>query len=492
MMRLTVTITLLFIMLGAAAQTPGLILKGKVTDKESGQPLAGISVYINNSTFSTQTDGNGWFELNNIPFTRVELRFSAINYQMEALQLGEQDFSRDIHIHLLKNTTTLSEVVITAPLDNNSWELYGSTFKTDFLSYSSFSALCDILNPRVLRFRNIKNTNTLKALAREPLLIRNKALGYEITYWLEEYEHRFGPELVLFKGFTRFTEMKGNTKQQKQWKENRKTAYNGSLGHFLKAVYDNKTTDEGFIVNLLKTINYKDLNLYIPFATDSLNTGNAKQLSGFASQFYSKEDSIQYFLQKLKHWMNTTPNDTPLIINTRLPDGKYQACFLVKNNDNKQQLFAYTYHLSEPGQWNLVDWKNAGAIIPDEGEISRIRNQQHLSSQQKEGMKIKLFFANPLRTEDFVQRKEGVAGLQFTESWQVTYTREPTEKEYIRATNFSNKNTGMQYSVLSMRSGPPVDIMANGYYTDAYSLIKGAYWSYEKLDKLLPVNYIPE
>ncbi|MGE9310350.1 carboxypeptidase-like regulatory domain-containing protein [Niabella sp. CJ426] len=52
-----------------------IVLTGKVTDKESGVALQGISVYVNNTTFSTQTDKDGSFRLANIPLFNFELVF---------------------------------------------------------------------------------------------------------------------------------------------------------------------------------------------------------------------------------------------------------------------------------------------------------------------------------------------------------------------------------------------------------------------------------
>lgn len=490
MIRFTATLALLFLVLASAAQKTGITLNGKVTDKESGQSLSGISVYINNTTFSTQTDKNGGFKLENIPLTTVELTFSAINYQMEVLKLNEKDILTNLDIRLGKNTTTLTEVVIAAQAGKNGWDLYGSTFRTDFLSYSPFSKKCDILNPQVIKFTNDKKSNILKAHAKEPLKIRNKALGYDITYWLEEYEHRFGQELVLFKGFTQFAEMNGNQKQKEQWQKNRETAYNGSLAHFLKAVYDNKTADEGFIVNLIKPVSFKDLKLYIPAATDSIDMDNTKQLFAFVEQLYQNEDSTKNFLKKLSKWDNSLVQNEPLVALVHLPGGGYNACFFIKNPANTKQALIYMYKINDLQQLSLIDWMNAGAIIPDENEIARIKSRQGLSPEQKNGMKVMLFYSKPLQTQDFVLVKDGAAHLKFTDSWQVTYTRERTEKEYIKATSFENKNAAWQQSVLSMGTAQPVVIMPNGYYTDTYSLVKGAYWSYEKTDKLLPFDYV--
>src|SRR5690606_12732663 len=231
MLRVFLILILTCQALPGIAQSGSLTLNGRVTDKESGLPIQGISVYINNTTYSTQTAEDGTFRLTNIPLSNFELSFSAVNYETRTLIIDAGNIPA-LGIQMQKNTAILNEVVVTAAAEKAGWAEFGSTFTRDFLSYSLFSRSCEITNHQALRFRRNKKDNTLKALSREPLKIKNQALGYELTYWLEEYEHRFTTQTVFYKGAVHFTEMKGNKRKNNLWNRNRNIAYYGSLTHF--------------------------------------------------------------------------------------------------------------------------------------------------------------------------------------------------------------------------------------------------------------------
>ncbi|ULT41533.1 carboxypeptidase-like regulatory domain-containing protein [Niabella defluvii] len=76
-----------FGVLPGVCQSNTFSLNGKVTDKESGLALEGISVYINNTTYSTQTDKDGSFRLAAIPLVNFELIFSAVNYETQTMRI---------------------------------------------------------------------------------------------------------------------------------------------------------------------------------------------------------------------------------------------------------------------------------------------------------------------------------------------------------------------------------------------------------------------
>ncbi|ULT41534.1 hypothetical protein KRR40_44165 [Niabella defluvii] len=218
--------------------------------------------------------------------------------------------------------------MVTAAVDKNGWAQYGSTFTKDFLSYSAFAKKCVIVNYQAIRFRRIKKDNILKAYSKEPLKIRNEALGYELIYWLDEYEHQFARQVVFYKGNAQFTEMKGGKRKTEYWNKNRQMAYEGSLTHFIRSVYEGTTAKEGFVVNLIKTVPYKDINLYIPAFTDTTSIYSAPALTKYIESLYKTKDSIQAALQinKVQQWLAALRNRMPFVIS--LDTGKgIQAYF---------------------------------------------------------------------------------------------------------------------------------------------------------------------
>ncbi len=99
----------------AAAGTAG-ILEGKVVDKESKDPLVGVSVLVVGTAQGAATDAEGRFQINNLEAGTYDVRFSAIGYQPLIYRKVtiSPDIRTRISIELLQSAVELSEVEITA------------------------------------------------------------------------------------------------------------------------------------------------------------------------------------------------------------------------------------------------------------------------------------------------------------------------------------------------------------------------------------------
>ncbi|MCH5721238.1 carboxypeptidase-like regulatory domain-containing protein [Niabella hibiscisoli] len=115
--RYLLTLGLSFWALLGMCQSNGITVSGKVTDKESGLALEGISVYVNNTTYSTQTQKDGSFRLTNIPLLHFELIFSAVNYETQARSIDNAGNTAPLNIQMQKNAALLNEVVVTASVE---------------------------------------------------------------------------------------------------------------------------------------------------------------------------------------------------------------------------------------------------------------------------------------------------------------------------------------------------------------------------------------
>ena len=110
------------------------------------------------------------------------------------------------------------------------------------------------MNPEVIKFR-LNTNNTLTAYSREPLLILNYALGYEIKYKLEEFEYDLNTKQVNYSGYALFTDMalkhpnRANRYASERWE-----TYRGSLMHFMRAFYANNLDGQGFEMHSLGNI----------------------------------------------------------------------------------------------------------------------------------------------------------------------------------------------------------------------------------------------
>jgi hypothetical protein len=71
---------------------PGGVLSGIVRDSAGGKPLAGVSVFLNNTSRGTVTRSDGSFLLPNIPKGAYELIISAIGYQTTVIGIDGGHF----------------------------------------------------------------------------------------------------------------------------------------------------------------------------------------------------------------------------------------------------------------------------------------------------------------------------------------------------------------------------------------------------------------
>jgi hypothetical protein len=83
-----------------------------------------------------------------------------------------------------------------------------------------------------------------------PILIKNKALGYTITYYLDRFRFCISDNLLDMKGNILFKEdlLKKNG-QKKQFERRRAKAYSGSRMHFIRSVWAGNLASEGFKVD---------------------------------------------------------------------------------------------------------------------------------------------------------------------------------------------------------------------------------------------------
>lgn len=103
-----------------------------------------------------------------------------------------------------------------------------------------------ILNPEVLRFET-RWWGRFTAEALAPLEIENRALGYRITYYLDEFKHT--GTRTRWDGEPLFSEMEpGDSLQAAYWEQNRREAFYGSLRHFLLALLQDSVREEGFVL----------------------------------------------------------------------------------------------------------------------------------------------------------------------------------------------------------------------------------------------------
>ena len=170
-----------------------------------------------------------------------------IGFQPVAKEVTIRDSSVAVPpIRLRSEVYDTGEVVVTSERPRD-WHRQLQRFTREFLGTSDNAGECEIENPFVLNFTTESATNTLRATASRPLVIVNRALGYRVTFVLQDFEVSTWSYNIRFKGQPRFEELvPEDAGESKTWRSNREEAYAGSLQHFLFAVSRGLPREEGF------------------------------------------------------------------------------------------------------------------------------------------------------------------------------------------------------------------------------------------------------
>lgn len=229
-----------------SAQT---IVKGNVSAKNI--PLEGAAIYINNSSVGTTTDSDGNFEIR-IREGKYDLIVSFLGFKTISHPLNTENYSSPLIFKMQEEANMLDEIVVRNTIYNNAWKHNLERFKISFIGTSTFSKKVEILNPKALHFEFDKKTLQLEAYAKEPLKIKNSALGYLITYDLVSF--RQDTEKVTYMGYTRYEDLAGSKRKKRRWKKNRLKAYYGSMTHFFRSLYTAHLKEDGFVVNQFRRV----------------------------------------------------------------------------------------------------------------------------------------------------------------------------------------------------------------------------------------------
>ncbi|MBO9681406.1 MAG: carboxypeptidase-like regulatory domain-containing protein, partial [Flavisolibacter sp.] len=244
------------------------LLRGIVLDAQKNTPIPNASVFLNTTSVGTVTNEQGNFAMT-IPNGKYELIISSIGYETNTQIISSTDAPEFVTVKL-KIKAEVMQTVIIEPYEKDGWTKWGKFFVESFIGTSSLAKDCRIKNTKVIKFRHSKTKNELSAFADEPLIIENRALGYTIRYQMEAFQYDFKTGYLLYAGYPFFQPMKGNSARQKRWENMRSEVYAGSIMHFMRAVYRNKTAEEGFEINPLKKIpNAEKQRVKVAYSTNT-------------------------------------------------------------------------------------------------------------------------------------------------------------------------------------------------------------------------------
>ena len=330
MLRMTAILFSLFLSSSLFAQRT---IRGRVVNESTGAAIPGSSVFITNTSKGTVSDGAGQFELYDVPEGKHELVISSIGYETVVFSFNDSQLPLQLKVELKIKVKELSNVTV-EPFVEEGWDKWGTTFMENFIGYTENAARCRIKNHEAIKFRFFKKSNRLIAFSDEPLLIENKALGYNITYQLEDFELNFSERSSVFMGYSLYEEME---RDKKVWQKRRDAAFNGSLMHFMRSVFKDSLKENGFEVRRMTRIPNAEKErvkkLYQVKRTTYQRGSNISVVEEGGSGFPA--DSVAYYSSILRQ-----PDYTDIFGKDLLPADS----ILIKQDENHRLLY-FTDHL---------------------------------------------------------------------------------------------------------------------------------------------------
>jgi hypothetical protein len=228
---------------------------GRITENNlDGAAIPFAHVYLNGTSFGTQADVNGRFILKNIPKGIYKFSISMVGFKTSMKLTSIDSDLKNMVERLDENVLDLMEVRVKGQKDKV-WNKSIRDFENEFLGRDISRSEVQILNREVIDVDFDKQKKVLTAKAEQPLMIENRNLGYLYRGFLVEFQK--GINRMSFKASGYFEPLKPSSpKQQTRWESNRKDVFQGSIKHFLWALYRNKLTEEGFSAYYYKDRKY--------------------------------------------------------------------------------------------------------------------------------------------------------------------------------------------------------------------------------------------
>ena len=227
----------LFVWMGFCPAVWAQSVSGHVFD-EKGEPLRGVSVYVDGTTLGTDTDAEGKFSLSYINALQAVLVFSKLGYESNYL-VGVAGI-KDLKVTLQPKFIDIEEVVVHGLFTRK--QLL-NLFKARFLGIDAAGKKCKIENEKALVFDFDYDSHRLSVVSREPLQIVNPYLGYRLQMNLKEFYaiskfNSVNPIHVVSDYYKATVFFIDEGKGQKHYENRREKSYLGSQMHFFRTLWN--------------------------------------------------------------------------------------------------------------------------------------------------------------------------------------------------------------------------------------------------------------
>lgn len=244
---MSIRLFILVLLITGISPAIGQTVFGEVTDAITGDPLEGVSIYFNQSTYGTTSNQDGIFTLTTEKLLKSSLIISSVGYQTV---VTNKPYEKKLNIRLFPEVASLETVVIEKDLWTRQQKLL--EFKRQFIGTSFAAKQCRILNEDDIDLSFISSQNALIATADRPIVLYNPLLNYKIQLDLKKFRAVYKTNDPSNKVCTSvyticnslFTNIVEDTPEKAR--ENRIKMYKGSIPHFIKSIYDGTTREHNF------------------------------------------------------------------------------------------------------------------------------------------------------------------------------------------------------------------------------------------------------
>ncbi|WP_299433129.1 carboxypeptidase-like regulatory domain-containing protein [uncultured Aquimarina sp.] len=227
-------------------------LKGIVYDDATKEPLEAVVVYLDGTTKGTITDAFGRFSLEINTNYNESIVVAYLGYKTVILNPDKVVDQKNVLVYLTEEIESLDPIYLET--DDWSREKKLRYFKKYFIGELRIQEKCKIINEKDIHLYYSSSEKTLYASSSVPLTIKNKYLGYTITYFLREFELKFslgssGLRLVnsiYFAGTSFFKEY--HKKIKNKYIVRREKSFAGSKLHFMRSLALKKLQENKFKV----------------------------------------------------------------------------------------------------------------------------------------------------------------------------------------------------------------------------------------------------
>jgi hypothetical protein len=280
----------LFFFLYSFAISYNQVINGTVIDKQSQCPVGYASVYFDGTFVGTIADQNGHFTLDVSRYVSMPLTISAVGYY--SATVSNFLATNLVIIRLDQKIYNLNEVVVNGKSleKERIWNL--EIFKEHFIGTTSNAKKCTILNENDITFNYYSDNDTLKAFASKPILIENRALGYNVMFYLNKFEYYKKSKRAMFLGSIFFDENITFKERSKHFYERKRIhAYLGSRMHFFRTLWSEDSLHTGFT---LKDSAFNRVSFKSIVAQDSLGQKYLKYKGRLRVDYYQSKSQILF------------------------------------------------------------------------------------------------------------------------------------------------------------------------------------------------------